>query len=70
MSGGPGLDAKRQVFLGCLKERTKEMDPNRPYFGGKDPMLVDLQLARFVVSSSSDDSMKVSGTICSFDLDH
>lgn len=43
--GQDGLDEKRQEFLGYIKEFTKEMDKEGPFFGGKDFGLIDIQLA-------------------------
>lgn len=45
MSDTQGLEEVRQEFLGHLKEFTKEMDSEGPYFSGKDVGLIDLVVA-------------------------
>lgn len=45
MSDTEGLEEVRQEFLGHLKEFTKEMDSEGPYFSGKDVGLIDLVVA-------------------------
>jgi glutathione S-transferase len=46
-----GLDQKRQEFLAHLREWTAEMDEEGPYFSGKEPRLVDFQMAPWAVCS-------------------
>jgi glutathione S-transferase len=43
--GQEGLKEKQQDFLNHLKEFTKEMDPEGPYFMGKDFGLIDIVIA-------------------------
>lgn len=45
MSDTEGLEEVRKEFLGHLKEFTKEMDSEGPYFSGKDVGLIDLIVA-------------------------
>ncbi|RDW83134.1 glutathione transferase omega-1 [Coleophoma crateriformis] len=47
--GEEGLTKVREEFLGTLKEFTKEMDPEGPFFFGKDIGMVDLILAPWAV---------------------
>ncbi|PSN62576.1 glutathione transferase omega-1 [Corynespora cassiicola Philippines] len=47
--GTEGLKEKQQEFLGYLKEFTKEMDPEGPYFNGKDFGLIDIMIAPWAV---------------------
>lgn len=47
--GGEGLKAKQNEFLGHLKEFTKEMDANGPFFLGSEPSLIDYVVAPFAV---------------------
>lgn len=49
--GEDGLDEKRQEFLGYLKEFTKEMDKEGPYFLGKDFSLVDIAIGPWALRS-------------------
>jgi glutathione S-transferase len=49
MSNTAGLDEKRQEFLSFLKEFAKEMDPEGPFFLGKEPCLVDFVVAPWAV---------------------
>ncbi|KAI5236572.1 hypothetical protein E4T43_08557 [Aureobasidium subglaciale] len=49
MSDTKGLEEARQEFLGHLKEFTKEMDSEGPYFSGKDVGLIDLVVAPWAV---------------------
>lgn len=44
-----GLDQRRQEFLAHLREWTAEMDPEGPYFSGKEPRLIDLQMGPWAV---------------------
>jgi glutathione S-transferase len=43
--GQDGLKEKQQDFLDHLKEFTKEMDPEGPYFMGKEFSLIDIVIA-------------------------
>lgn len=43
--GTEGLKEKQQEFLGHIKEFTKEMDKEGPYFNGKDFGLIDVIIA-------------------------
>lgn len=52
MSDKDGLKEAQQDFLGHLKEFTKEMDREGPFFLGKEPSLIDFVVAPWVVSSS------------------
>lgn len=47
--GKEGLEERRKEFLGVLKEFTKEMDKEGPYFLGKDFGIVDLMIAPWAV---------------------
>lgn len=47
--GQDGLKEKQQEFLGYLKEFTTEMDPEGPFFYGKEFSLVDVALAPWAV---------------------
>lgn len=47
--GEDGLKEKQQEFLGYLKEFTKEMDSEGPFFNGKEFGLIDVVLAPWAV---------------------
>lgn len=47
--GQDGLKEKQQEFLGYLKEFTKEMDPEGPFFMGKDFSLIDIVIAPWAI---------------------
>ncbi|KAF2144447.1 uncharacterized protein K452DRAFT_306284 [Aplosporella prunicola CBS 121167] len=47
--GLEGLKKVQQEFLGYLREWTKEMDQEGPYFLGAEPTMADLTLGPFVV---------------------
>jgi glutathione S-transferase len=47
--GEEGLQEKREEFLGYLKEFTREMDKEGPYFNGKEFGLIDVILAPWAV---------------------
>ncbi|KAF2175577.1 glutathione transferase omega-1 [Zopfia rhizophila CBS 207.26] len=47
--GEEGLVEKRNEFLGHLKEFTKEMDPEGPYFLGKEFSLIDVIIAPWAI---------------------
>lgn len=53
MSDEKGLEEVRSEFLGHLKEFTKEMDDEGPYFLGKEPSLIDFIIAPWIVSMPS-----------------
>jgi len=44
-----GLEKHRQDFLGKLKELTAELDPEGPFFMGKEPGLIDFVIAPWIV---------------------
>ncbi|TKA80364.1 hypothetical protein B0A49_01493 [Cryomyces minteri] len=44
-----GENVVRQEFLGKLKEFTREMDKEGPYFWGKEPKMVDFAIAPWAV---------------------
>lgn len=48
-----GLQEVRAEFLVKLKELAQEMDPNGPFFFGKEPSLIDFVVAPWVVSHSA-----------------
>ncbi|QIX00375.1 hypothetical protein AMS68_005892 [Peltaster fructicola] len=48
MDDTEGLDEVRQEFLEKLREFTKEMHPDGPYFLGKEPVLVDFIIAPWI----------------------
>ena len=50
-SAKDGLDKVRQEFLGHIKEFTKELDPEGPFFLGKEPSLMDIVIAPWAVST-------------------
>jgi glutathione S-transferase len=52
MSDEKGLGEVRGEFLGHLKEFTKEMDQEGPYYLGKEASLIDFIIAPWIVSSS------------------
>jgi glutathione S-transferase len=47
--GQEGLQEKQQEFLGYIKEFTKEMDKQGPYFLGKEFSLIDVIIAPWAV---------------------
>lgn len=47
--GQDGLREKQQEFLGYIKEFTKEMDKEGPYFLGKEFSLIDVIIAPWAV---------------------
>jgi len=47
--GQDGLKEKQQEFLGYIKEFTKEMDKEGPYFLGKEFSLIDVVITPWVV---------------------
>jgi glutathione S-transferase len=47
--GQEGLQEKQQEFLGYIKEFTKEMDRQGPYFLGKEFSLIDVIIAPWAV---------------------
>jgi len=53
MSDEEGLDEVRKEFLGKLKEFTREADEEGPFFLGKEPSLIDLVIAPWIVSPAS-----------------
>lgn len=55
------LDRKRQEFLGHLKEWTREMDPEGPFFLGKELALPDLVMAPWATRLWVFDEFKVGG---------
>ncbi|KAK7473034.1 hypothetical protein VKT23_001138 [Stygiomarasmius scandens] len=50
-SDDEGLKKLRDEFLGHLREWTKEMDKEGPFFAGKEPSLADFTIAPWVVRS-------------------
>lgn len=49
MSDSAGLGKAREEFLGNIKEFTRAMDRQGPYFSGKEPCLADFVVAPFLV---------------------
>ncbi|KAF2728435.1 putative glutathione-S-transferase theta, GST [Polyplosphaeria fusca] len=47
--GQEGLEEKRQEFLGYIKQFTREMDKDGPYFDGKDFGLIDIIIAPWAI---------------------
>jgi glutathione S-transferase len=47
--GEDGLKEKQQEFLGYLKEFTKEMDSEGPFFNGKEFSLIDVIMAPWAI---------------------
>lgn len=58
---GDGIESFRQEFLGHLKEWTKEMDPDGPFFLGRDIGLPDLVLAPWAIRLWIFDEFKQGG---------
>lgn len=48
-TGSGGIDIVRHEYLGHLKEWTREMDPDGPYFLGQDIGLPDIVLAPWAI---------------------
>ena len=52
MSDSKGLAATQEEFLGHLKEFSKEMDAEGPFFLGVEPSLIDFVVAPWAIRKS------------------
>jgi len=52
-----GIEKVRSEFIGYLKQFAQEMDPEGPYFMGKEITLIDLNIAPWAVRLCEQNSL-------------
>ncbi|KAK7726336.1 hypothetical protein SLS57_003422 [Botryosphaeria dothidea] len=56
--GADGFEKVKQEYLNSLREWIKEADPEGPFFGGREPGMVDLSFAPWVIRNWVFDEFK------------